>query len=416
MIRGEAAKGRIRSWAMDAGLSRIGFAPAIRPPFSEFFNEWIARGYHASMGYLARPWIDRGDPQRILEGCRSVVCAALDYGQRLDRAADDRTLGRISLYAWGDDYHDVLGKKLQAVAGRMAEVWPESRTRIAVDTAPTLEKPFAALAGLGWIGKHTNLISPEAGSTFFLGEIFTTLELEPDPPGIDRCGSCTRCMEICPTQAIPAPYLLDAGRCLAYWNIEHRGPIPEEFHLPMENWIFGCDLCQEVCPWNRDAPVTIEPRFSPRPEIVDVPLAEWERLEDDEVRKRTQGSAMRRARADGLRRNVAIASRNIHAREWRGMSMVDAPIRLYGASWSPESRIARRFLERHAVPHELIEIDRDPGAAEDLQRATGRRAVPVLRIGEEWFEAWDRSRGFRFRETAERLGIPRAEVPEWGQA
>lgn len=398
---------------MEAGVSRIGFAPATRPPDIDRFGEWIARGFHASMRYLEREADARGDPERILEGCRAVICAALDYGRPGGAAAEDRTLGRVSAYAWGDDYHEVLGEKLRLVAARMTETWPEVRNRVAVDTAPVLEKPFAAMAGLGWIGKHTNLVSAEAGSTFFLGEIFTTLELEPDAAAVDRCGSCARCMEICPTQAIPAPYQLDAGRCLAYWNIEHRGPIPEAFQAAMENWIFGCDLCQEVCPWNRAAPAAREPRFEPRSGILDIPLADWERMEEDELRKRTRGSAMRRARVDGLRRNIAIAARNLEILEGRTMRNADAPVRLYGASWSPESRIARRFLDRHRVPFEAIEIDRDPDAAAELQRATGRRTVPVVRIGEEWFQAWDRARGFRFRETAERLGIPRDEVPEW---
>ncbi len=410
------AKERIRSWAREVGISRIGIAPAERPPFAERFHEWIARGDHASMRYMDRPDVDRADPARLLDGCRSVICAALDYGQREDPAADDRSLGRVSVYAWGEDYHDVLAGKLREVARRMQEAWPASRSRVTVDTSPVLEKPFAARAGLGWIGKHTNLISAEVGSTFFLGEIFTTLELKADTPEVDRCGSCVRCIEVCPTQAIPGPYRLDARRCIAYWNIEHRGPIPEGIARAMGNWIFGCDLCQEVCPWNREAPITREIRFALRPGTVGVPLAIWERMGEDELRGRMRGSALGRARADGLRRNVQIASRNQRDARRGSMSQSSEPVVLYAASWSPECRIARRFLERHGIAHERIEIDRDPAAAEQLQRATGRRTVPVLRIGEEWFQAWDRQRGFRFRETAQRLGIPAGEVPEWGNA
>jgi epoxyqueuosine reductase len=309
----EAAKERIRAWGIDLGLSAIGIAPAGPPPTAGRLREWLDRGYQASMGYLARDPRTRVDPAAILPGCRSVVCAALDYDRCADPAAGDARLARISRYAWGEDYHVVLKEKLEALAARIRDLFPDVRTRVAVDTSPVLERAFAAEAGLGWIGKNTLVIDPGRGSYFFLGEIFTTLPLPRDAPVVDHCGSCRACLDVCPTGAIVEPFWLDARRCLAYWNIEHRGEIDPGFHAPMENWIFGCDLCQEACPWNRDAPARVEPRFAPRPGLLGRPIAEWTKRGDGELREILRGSAMERARLNGLRRNIAIAASNAKA-------------------------------------------------------------------------------------------------------
>jgi epoxyqueuosine reductase len=407
-----AAKERILSWGSELGLSAIGIAPPEPPARSGFLLEWLRRGYQASMGYLARSPEERGNPDAILQGCRAVVCAALDYGGGEDPAADDPRLGRISRYAWGDDYHDVLGETLRALAGRIRDCWPDARTRVSVDTSPVLEKPFAAASGLGWIGKHTNLIDPRRGSWFFLGEIFTDLPLPPDRPIADHCGSCTRCIEVCPTGAIVEPYVLDASRCLSYWNIEHRGEIDGRFHAGMGNWIFGCDLCQEVCPWNREAPFAAEGRFAPRGANLARPLEEWSSLTVEEFRERFRGSAVKRARHDGFVRNVAIAARNAAIEGERPMREPKADVRLYAAAWSPECRIARRFLERHKIPFRWIDVDADPGAADELQRGSGSRIVPAMRIGERWVAVQSREKGFLYREAAAALGIPIGEIPE----
>jgi epoxyqueuosine reductase len=301
---------RIVAWGGELGLSALGVAPAEEPAGARFLLEWLLRDHHASMNYLDRDPEARFDPGRILEGCRSILCAALDYGGGTDPAAGDPSIGRISRYAWGDDYHLVLMQKLEALAERIKGEWPEVRTRVAVDTSPVLEKAFAAAAGLGWIGKHTNLIDPHRGSWFFLGEIFTTLPLPRTDPVADRCGSCARCIEICPTEAIVEPYVLDARRCLSYWNIEHRGAIDLQVAPRMDNWIFGCDLCQDVCPWNREAADRTERRFDPRTENVGRPLEEWETLTREEFSRRFRDSAVKRARFDGFARNIGIAADN----------------------------------------------------------------------------------------------------------
>lgn len=312
------ARERISAWAIALGLSAVRVAPAGRPPGADFLLEWLLRGYQASMGYLARDAEARSDPERILDGCASVLCVALDYGGWEDPAADDPSMGRISRYAWGDDYHLVLREKCEALASMIRSAWPDERTRVAVDTSAVLEKAFAARAGLGWIGKHTNLIDEGRGSWFFIGEIFTTLPLPADEPAEDRCGTCTRCIDVCPTRAIVEPYVLDARLCLSYWNIEHRGPIDRSIEPKMGNWIFGCDLCQEVCPWNRAShsesrPAVgrpIEARFAPRADNVGRRLEEWSGITQEEFSRRFRESAVKRARHDGFSRNVEIARRN----------------------------------------------------------------------------------------------------------
>jgi epoxyqueuosine reductase len=423
MDRTEAADARERvlSWGRELGLSAVAVAPPEIPARADFFPEWLERGYQASMGYLARSPEQRGDPQAILDGCRAVICACLDYagagaagtgGSAVDPASLDSTLGRISRYAWGDDYHDVLGERLHALADRIRETWPHARTRVSVDTSPVLEKPFAAAAGLGWIGKHTNLIDPRRGSWFFLGEIFTDLPLPPDRPIADHCGSCTRCIEVCPTGAIVEPYVLDAGRCISYWNIEHRGDIDRRFHGGIGNWIFGCDLCQEVCPWNRDPQAAPDPRFAPRPGIIGTGLEAWSLVTLAEFRERFRGSPVKRARFEGFVRNVGIAVQNAAIEKERPMREQDGEVRLYAADWSPECRLARRFLERHKVGYRVIDVEEDASAAEQLQRETGSRIVPALRVGDRWVRVQSRERGFLYREAAEALRIPFDEIPE----
>jgi epoxyqueuosine reductase len=264
------------------------------------------------MRYLERDPDGRSDPARILQGCRSVLCLSAPYdGKTPDPAAGDARLGRISRYAWGDDYHEVMKGMLDALRSRIETEWPDARTRAAVDSSPVLEKAFAAAAGLGWMGKHTNIIDPDRGSWFFLAELFTTLPLPADPPIADHCGSCTRCIDACPTGAIVEPYVLDAGLCISYWTIEHRGSLDPEIADRADNWIFGCDVCQDVCPWNRaDEPVPVDPRFEPRPGLLGRAAAEWAGISAEDFSARSRGSALRRAKHEGVARNARAAMAN----------------------------------------------------------------------------------------------------------
>ncbi len=265
------------------------------------------------MEYLHRYFNERADPRLLLDGAKSVIVAALLYKEsKPPQAADDpRRRGRVAMYAWGDDYHEVIKGKLFALTDRLrAELGRPFEAKVCVDTAPLLEREVAAAAGIGWIGKNTLVLDRQLGSYFFLGGIVTTLELEPDEPLPDHCGTCIACLEACPTQAFPKPYEMDASRCISYLTIEHRGDIPDELHDDMENWIFGCDVCQQVCPYNRHAPATKEPRFSirpPGPEPVLDDILSWS-IED--YRRHLRGSAMKRARLDMLQRNARIAKAN----------------------------------------------------------------------------------------------------------
>jgi epoxyqueuosine reductase len=265
---------------------------------------WLERGFHASMQWMSERREKRTNLQAVLPGARSVVSVALNYYSPVAHASDPGT-GKISRYAWGDDYHDVLGTRLKQLQDWMTREFPGSRNLWYVDTGPVMEKAWAQRAGIGWIGKHTNVITREQGSWVFLGEVFTTLDLDPDPPETDHCGTCTLCIEACPTGAIVEPYVLDAGRCISYLTIEHRGPLPESLTPKFEQWIFGCDICQDVCPWNQKfATAAREPAFLPRPGNETPPLNTWAAMNEEEFGRKFRGSPVRRARWSGLLRNI----------------------------------------------------------------------------------------------------------------
>jgi epoxyqueuosine reductase len=253
------------------------------------------------MDYLARTRAERGDPARLLPGCRSVVAVALAYGPR----EDDPSWAPVSLYARGGDYHDLMRGRLRALAEYLREAGgPTVESRAAVDTSAVLERDLAARAGLGWIGKNTNLIAPGGGSYFFIGVVLTTAALTPDVPIPDHCGTCTACLDACPTGAFVGPHVLDARRCLAYLTIEHRGDIDDAWKPAISEWLFGCDVCQDVCPWNRKAPPAREPALAPT-----APLPSLHALltmDDAAFRARFRGSAMSRAKRAGLARNAAL--------------------------------------------------------------------------------------------------------------
>ncbi|MBV9736058.1 MAG: tRNA epoxyqueuosine(34) reductase QueG [Acidisphaera sp.] len=308
-IRGKAA---IRDKALALGFDAVGFAPAeLGPQARARLAEFLAAGQHGDMGWLADRAEARSHPQALWPEAKSVISLGLSYAPEEDALA---TLGRadrgnISVYARNRDYHDVVKGMLKHLAQFVVSRFgPE--VKVFVDTAPVMEKPLAQRAGLGWQGKHTNLVSRRAGSWLFLGEIFTTLDLPADPPHADRCGSCTRCLSVCPTDAFTAPYRLDATRCISYLTIEHRGPIPPELREKLGNRIYGCDDCLAVCPWNRFARPTQAARLRGRDDLAAPALAELAALDESGFRRRFAGSPIKRIGRNRFVRNVLYAIGN----------------------------------------------------------------------------------------------------------
>jgi epoxyqueuosine reductase len=273
--------------------------------------DFLAQGRHGDMDWLADRPERRGDPRVLWPDVRAVVMLGVNYGPDHDPLAVTRQpgLAAISVYAKGDDYHDVIKKRLKALARWLAAT-AGGDVKVFVDTAAVMEKPLAAAAGLGWQGKHTNLVSRQFGSWLFLGALFTTLELPPDPAEPDHCGTCRACLDVCPTAAFPAPYRLDARRCISYLTIEHKGPIPRDLRLLMGNRIYGCDDCLAVCPWNKFAREGRDAKLSPRAELRAPPLAELARLDDAGFRKLFARTAIKRTGRDRFVRNVLIAVGN----------------------------------------------------------------------------------------------------------
>lgn len=302
----------IRDKALSLGFAAVGFAPAsLGPEARERLGAFIAAGQHGDMGWLADRADQRSHPQALWSEARSVIALGLSYAPEDDPLATlampDR--GSVSVYARNRDYHDLVKGKLKHLAQFVVSRFGPL-VKVFVDTAPVMEKPLAAQAGLGWQGKHTNLVSRAHGSWLFLGEIYTTLELPPDPPHADRCGSCSRCLTICPTGAFPAPYRLDATRCISYLTIEHKGPIPLELRPLMGNRIYGCDDCLAVCPWNRFATPTPHAALKARPELNAPALRELAALDDAGFRSLFAGSPVKRIGRGRFVRNVLTAIGN----------------------------------------------------------------------------------------------------------
>lgn len=294
------------------GIARVDTTPSLPPTLAARLTQWLQRGFHATMAWMERTPEKRADPRLVLPGCRSIIVVGINYftGHRADERPGH---GRIARYAWGKDYHEVLGEKLKTLEARIRAFAPDATTRSYVDTGPIMEKAWAEQAGLGWIGKHSNLVSAEHGSWLLLGEILTTLELEADEAATDLCGSCTLCIQACPTQAIAEPYVVDANRCISYLTIELRGDaaaVPDELQRRMGNHIFGCDDCLDVCPFNLRAEPTREPAFQPSPVTLAPNLDELTRLDDTTFRHIFQESPIKRAKLAGLRRNLSIAQSN----------------------------------------------------------------------------------------------------------
>jgi epoxyqueuosine reductase len=308
----ENVKKAIRARARSLGFDAAGFAPAATLPYHrQGLADYVADGRHGDMAWMAETADRRRDPRALWADARSVIVLGVNYGPgedplrrlaRVDRAS-------ISVYAHGRDYHDLVKKRLKALARWLVET-RSCEVKVFVDTAPVMEKPLATLAGLGWQGKHTNVVSRRFGSWLFLGEVFTTLEIEPDPPAEDLCGSCRRCLDACPTDALRQPYRIDARACISYLTIEHKGPIPDRYRAAMGNRVFGCDDCLAVCPWNKFATASSEPALQPRAHTLMPRLADLVALDDAGFRAVFSGSPVKRTGRDRFVRNVLIAIGN----------------------------------------------------------------------------------------------------------
>ncbi len=328
-----ALKSWIRDEAQLLGIDSVGFC-AVEPGREvERFAEWLARGYQGSMDWLAREPERRADPRRSLAGARTALVAAVSYDSPASRTlerADPAGTGWISRYAWGDDYHNWLTRRMRKLARRIDEriggepVGGARCAKVYVDTGPVMENPLAERAGLGWIGKNACLISPTAGSFVFLGVILLPIELPPDEPGVDRCGTCRACLDVCPTAAFPEPYVLDARRCISYLTIEHRGEIEPELEAGLGTHVFGCDLCQDVCPWNRRSPRRARPESQPRDGNQSPDLSELVALDEARFAERFRGSPVKRTKLAGMRRNATVALGNSSNADPRADAILDA--------------------------------------------------------------------------------------------
>ncbi len=307
---------QVKDWGRELGFQQVGIAAVELPEDERHLFDWLAAGHHGAMGYMARHGTRRARPHELVTGTVRVISARMDYlpgGRPAGEALSDPALGYVSRYALGRDYHKLVRTRLARLASRLAETAGSSGYRAFTDSAPVLEKALARDAGLGWIGKHTNLLNRRHGSWFFLGEVFTDLPLPADAPVSNHCGSCTACLDVCPTRAIVAPYRLDARRCISYLTIELHGPIPEEFRAAIGNRIYGCDDCQLVCPWNRYARLAAETDFAPRHGLDGSRLVELFAWSEAEFLERTEGSAIRRIGYERWLRNVAVALGNAPA-------------------------------------------------------------------------------------------------------
>ena len=305
---------RIKQWGRELGFDAVAIAGTNLETEEARLLDWLGRGWHGGMDYMARHGARRARPAELVPGTVSVISVRLNYSppEARDSAEvlGDRDSAFISRYALGRDYHKVLRNKLQAFADRLVRELGSFHYRVFTDSAPVMEVALAARAGLGWRGKHTLLLSRDAGSLYFLGELFVSLDLERDAPVGDHCGTCTRCIEACPTQAIVGPYQLDARRCISYLTIEHAGSIPEEFRPAMGNRIYGCDDCQLACPWNKYAQLAASPDFAARQGLDDAPLVNLFAWTEDQFNTRFEGSAIRRIGHERWLRNIAVALGN----------------------------------------------------------------------------------------------------------
>ena len=303
---------QIKAKAKQIGFDLVAITSAEPSAYAKYLNQWLAEGRAGSMQYLSERVAERTDPSQYFPGARSVICVASNYRVNLN-PGPTQGQARIARYALGSDYHKTMTDRLHDLADWLRHSYPGTETRSSVDTAPVMEKELTARSGIGWMGKNTCIINDKIGSFILLGQILTTLDLPFDEPALDRCASCTRCIDACPTQAISAPYQLDATRCISYLTIEHRENISVELQSQMGDWLYGCDICQDVCPWNRRSPETPDPAFEPR---FWTGTLEWKKVSlwnEHDYRRELKGSAMKRVKLPVLKRNAQIVGKNEQA-------------------------------------------------------------------------------------------------------
>jgi len=304
----------IKQWGIELGFDAIGISDIDLVEHEARLNDWLDKGMHGEMSYMHKHGAKRSHPELLVEGTQRVISVRMDYApadiKRAEKVLDQSGTGYISRYALGRDYHKVLRARLKKLAARINQEIGDFGYRVFTDSAPVLEKAIAEKAGLGWIGKHSNLLDSKTGSWFFLGELYIDLPLPVDKPATNHCGTCQRCIDICPTNAIVGPYQVDARLCISYLTIELKGPIPIKLRNQLGNRIYGCDDCQFVCPWNKFAQTTKEADFTPREELTDRQLLELLEWSEDEFLKKTEGSAIRRIGHESWLRNVAVALGN----------------------------------------------------------------------------------------------------------
>jgi epoxyqueuosine reductase len=296
----------LKQQALREGFNKVGVVRAERlDAEAPRLKEWLARGYHGEMSWMARDVEKRLNPLEIFPPARSIVVVALNY-YTPEQHEENSNTGKVSRYAWGDDYHDVLKTKLESLLAWIRERVPEAAGKVCVDIQPVMDKAWAVRAGIGWLGKHTNVITQEFGSWVFIGELLLNLDLEADAEfAEDHCGTCTLCLDACPTQAITEPYVVDSNRCISYATIELRTPeLPASIQEELSGWLYGCDICQDVCPWNRFQAPTEETRFAPREGNVNTDLSQVLELTPETYATRFRGSAMKRTKLIGLQRNA----------------------------------------------------------------------------------------------------------------
>lgn len=283
---------------LQCGISKAGFLEEEAPRL----ERWLNAKMHGEMGYMANYFDKRLDPTKLVDGAKSVITVLLNYFPT--ETQKDPTAPKISKYAYGADYHHVIKGKLKELVNFINEEIGEVGGRAFVDSAPVMDKAWAAKSGLGWIGKNSNLIHPKNGSFFFIGELILDIELEPDQPIRDHCGTCTACIDACPTEAIVAPYVVDGSKCISYFTIELKDAIPTEMKAQFDDWAFGCDVCQDVCPWNRFSKPHSEPQFNPHPDMLEMTKQDWEELTEEVFKNVFQKSAVKRTKFSGLKRNI----------------------------------------------------------------------------------------------------------------
>jgi epoxyqueuosine reductase len=360
----------LKSAAGRLGFELAGVCPAVSPDGLARFQQWLGAGYAGEMEYLPRRAEAYAHPRHVLDGVRSLLLLACNY-RNVEPAAPQRGRGRVSRYAWGTDYHELIRGRLSQLADFLHSRAPQAQTRTVVDTAPLLEREFAQLAGLGWIGKNTLLLNRRAGSWFFLAALLTDLELEYDlPQATDHCGTCRACLDACPTGAFVDAYVLDPRKCISYLTIESRQPIPRQLREPLGDWLFGCDVCQEVCPWNHRAPVSEASGFEPLDGLTDCELGKLFELDDDGFRARFRHTPLWRPKRRGLLRNAAIVLGNQRPPDGctalvRGLNDCESLVR-GAAAWA----LGRyRTEEARSALENRLASETDPDVREEIETA-----------------------------------------------